>query len=310
MRRFASFSAAALGLLAAGCASTQQTPPPELVEPRLWNAFDGASGDPIPWAAVEERALAADVILVGEQHDDARGHELQRELVEALLTKAPNAAVAMEMFERDEQTIVDFYLDGRLSEEALIASTGAENWGGSEENWRAWYQPIVDAAKARAPQGARVIAANAPRGYVKLARLADHQVLTEMAAQLPQETFVVPDPGIDDQAYREQFVELMGGGEGGGHGHGMDLDAFFRAQQLWDATMADAVLDAQATHPKVILLAGDFHVANQGGTTQRIRQTAPQLNVLTISMQQRAVTEPFDREDAGRADVVIYTLSP
>ncbi|MGE9294732.1 MAG: ChaN family lipoprotein [Puniceicoccales bacterium] len=260
------------------------------------------------WETLSARVTQADVILIGEQHDNALAHELELKLVETVLTHTPNAAVAMEMFERDEQTIVDFYTQGKISDKALFEATDSKSWGGNEDNWRAWYLPVVDAVRHHQAHGARLITANTPRAYVKLARIEDHAVLTAIAAQSPEERFVTPDAEVDDTAYRDRFFALMGGhGHGHGHGHAMDTSGFFRAQQLWDATMADAVLDAHASHPKVVLLVGDFHIASEGGLAQRVRHAAPGLDVITVSIIRQEDPTTFDEDDKDRADFVIYT---
>src|SRR6476659_4638587 len=45
----------------------------------------------------------ADVIFVGEQHDDANTHRLELAILEGLIRRNVPVVVAMEMFERDVQ---------------------------------------------------------------------------------------------------------------------------------------------------------------------------------------------------------------
>ncbi|WOO42338.1 ChaN family lipoprotein [Rubellicoccus peritrichatus] len=276
-----------------------------------WVVFQAKNGQAIDWNTMSKRALASDIILVGEQHDNAIAHKLELKFVNELLTDYPNSAVAMEMFERNEQAFIDLYLDDRISTEALMETTNSQSWGGSDGNWQNWYQPIIDAVKERVPSGARLVAANSPRPYVKLARLEGYGVLTELASQDTEVYFVVPDISVDDNEYRERFNSLMTG-----HDHvddsevdslKIDTDAYFRAQQLWDATMAEAVLSAHKKHPKVVLFIGDFHIANSGGTLQRIIHDNQELSVTTISILRKNDPQIFDPEDAARADFVIYT---
>ena len=81
----------------------------------------------------------------------------------------------------------------------------------------------------------------------------------------------------------------------------------YRAQLLWDATMAGSVaeaLDRGAT--RVIHLAGAFHIDFDGGTVQYLLSRKPDLRILTVSMRP-AAPATLRREDKGRANIVIYT---
>lgn len=291
------------------CQTVERTsvPEPAPVGP-AWVAYDGIDGKLSDWDALLERAEHADVILIGEQHDNPIAHELELKLAVAVLAKHPNAAVAMEMFERNEQTFVDFYTQGKISSDTLFDVTGSKSWGGSEENWRAWYLPVVDAAKNKSVAGARVIAANAPRAYATFARLENEATLTELAADTDCAPFVIPNVNVDDSAYEQRFTDLMSGhGHGHGDGEPMDASPYFRAQQLWDATMANAVVTAAKTHPKVLLLVGDFHIANQGGLLKRVLFDDPELDVMSVSIQRSENPTEFEPSDTSRADFVIYT---
>lgn len=305
-----------VGLVLVGC----QSPPSPVSEPvkvpepqASWLIFDAKERTSIDWDSLLARLAVADIVVIGERHNDVAGHQLKAELIRDLLQNNANLAVAMEMFERDEQGIVDLYLDGKISKEALVKVTGSASWGGGTNTWDAWYQPIVDAVRAHHSEGAVLIAANSVRAFVTLARLEGFGVLEDLRDGGNQ-TFVVPDLGIDDSAYRQRFVDLMspkphatnGSDAPPRHAAAMDPAAFFRAQQVWDASMADAVVRAAKQERQVVLIAGDFHVAFEGGTLLRIRHRLPAASIVSLSIV------PFDGDtlspdDHRRADFVVYT---
>jgi len=311
MNLYAAMSMLSLALLALGGCSvfeTETAPPTRPVGPD-WVIHNGQTGIIVGWDQLSAQALAADIILMGEQHNDAIGHQLQLKLAQALLAKQPDAAIAMEMFERNEQSFVDLYLDGDIQAETLIEITHSADWAG-KGTWANFYQPIVDAAKAHREQGAAVIAANAPREYARLARLENYRALDLAAASHDPTPAKLPDETVDDQAYRDRFIGMMIGHSHGENAPQIDAEAYLRAQRVWDATMADSVLAAREAHAKVLLLIGDFHVANQGGTLQRIRHEAPEMRIVTISMIAKEDINQWNPDDAGRADFVIYTQKP
>jgi len=63
------------------------------------------------------RSSIFDVIFVGEIHDSRFAHEAELTLLTGLSERDPNLVLALEMFERDVQDILDAYLKGRYFSE-------------------------------------------------------------------------------------------------------------------------------------------------------------------------------------------------
>ncbi len=317
-------AAVALALLSAGCATTggggtaeaepaapMFPPTPPAVawsgEPRDLPLLDGATGEPLTWDELMARVAEADAVIVGEQHDDAAGHAWQAALVGDAIAARGGGTLALEMLERDEQPIVDDWMDGIIDRDALAGLTNSASWAG-EDSWELWYQPILDAAR---DAGGRVIAANAPRRYVRLARTDGFDPLDALPA--PRRGFVaLPAEDVDDSGYFGRFVDVMSGhmtqeGAGPDEAALARMRATFRAQRTWDSTMADSVARALGRgSPLVLLMIGQFHSDFEGATVLELRHRAPDARVLTISMQRRdgaALAE----EDQGRADVIVHT---
>jgi uncharacterized iron-regulated protein len=304
-----SLPALAAALAAASCAATPETPvapapvpavPADFAAEAL-PAFDGESGAALDFAAVLERAAPAAVVIVGETHDDAVGHGYQRALVQALCQRYPGSALALEMLERDEQVLVADWLEGLLDAEGFARESGSTAWAGPD-SWALWYQPILDAAR---DNGARIVAANAPRRYVRAAR----QLGFERLAALEGERRAWFDLPFGEQPldYRERFLALMGG-----MGHGEPLSPeeaakVFDSQSVWDATMAGSVhAAAPSVEHKVLLLVGQFHSDHAGGTVAQLRYLGPELEILTLSLVPE-VSTTLRPEDQGRASIVVYT---
>lgn len=288
-------------------------PTPAVVE--TCSFFDGSTGQRLDWISLTRRIAAADIILVGEQHDNEPGHRLEAALVDTVLRHTPRAAVALEMFERHEQGFVDAYLDGGIAATTLMTLTESENWGGGKNTWMDWYQPIVDQVKERRSSGAGLIAANAPRSFAKLARLEGFSALNQLPPA-ERRLFTVPNLEVDDRAYRERFLATMSqhatqakeaNATAPTSAMSGKAESFFRAQQIWDATMADSVLHAYRQHPKVLLVVGEFHVGFSGGTFVRVRYEAPKAKITTLSILRSDKTETLANTDKDRADIVVYT---
>jgi len=100
-------------------------------------------------------ALAkADVVLVGEQHDDPNTHRLELAVLEGLLRRRVSLVVGLEMFERDVQPALDRYLAGSITEEQFLHD--ARPW----PRYGTDYRPMVEFARVH---GIPVIGSEVPR---------------------------------------------------------------------------------------------------------------------------------------------------
>ncbi|HPD13543.1 MAG TPA: ChaN family lipoprotein [Planctomycetota bacterium] len=305
--------------------------------PRELAMFSGDDGLALAWDDLLEAVRRADVVVVGETHTVEAGHAVELALVQDALARWPGSAVSMEMLTRDHQATVDGYLAGKVTEEEFIKQAGIADWAG-KGTWRKWFQPIVDAARAAK---ARVVAANTPRRHAELARREGYEALRRLPeaergffgipawtvggsywrrfraemrrhaapvppkpdAQKPPESPKPPEPPAQPPEPPPRPAEEKKPAER----KPLDALAMFRAQELWDATMAASVLRAAKDGKgKVIHLVGAFHSDFGGGLVQRLRRGDPGLTILTISLVP-AHSRRLRRADRGRADVVIYT---
>jgi len=292
-------------LAASLLASCQSLPVEDTRSPRDLPAFDGHTGSPLTWSEVLERASAAEVVVLGEMHKDAMEHAVQLAFVEDFL-RGPDSALTLEMLERDEQLLIEDYRDGILDAEGFAKATSSSTWAG-ESSWADWYQPIIDAAVA---VEARVVAANAPRRYVRAARVDGFERLDEIPA--PRSAlFERPTVELEGD-YRERFHQTMieAHAASGTEPSEEDLASLFRSQLVWDATMAGSIaetLEAGAT--RVVHLIGRFHTDFEGGTHQLLQELRPGTATLVVSLCPESSGVLAD-DDVGRADVVVYTGRP
>jgi uncharacterized iron-regulated protein len=279
--------------------------PREQHGPRSLAMFHGSDGAPIDWNGLWNGIRWADIVVVGEQHDDANAHEVQQAIWSETIAAWPGSAVSLEMLERDEQPTVDAYLAGEIDAPTFVERTGSRDWA-SKGTWDDFYQPVIDEAKAaKAP----VIAANAPREYVRRARTEGYEALASLPAD-ERALFALPakDPPA---SYRARFRDFMSG-NGEREVDEARVDEVLRSQRMWDATMADSIVRAYErlpSHAKVVHLVGQFHSEYDGGLVSEIQARAPGAKVLTITVQ-KGTARALREEDRDKADVVVYGVAP
>ena len=274
--------------------------PVQRAAPRDLPMYEGRSGRVATWADLMQGVAWADIIVIGEYHDDPEAHMVQRAVAEATLANWPGSAVSLEMLERNEQVAVDAWLRGELDTDILVEATNSANWAG-KGSWAKFYQPILDVARRH--DGA-VIAANAPRKYVRMARVEGNSAMR--ARSTGERMQYTTGQRLVGTPYYDRFAREMRSHQGAELSD-EDVQAVFRAQSMWDATMArsiDEALDAGA--PKVVHLVGAFHSDFNGGTILELRNRRPLSRILVISCV-RSESPLFSEEHRDRADLVIFT---
>jgi uncharacterized iron-regulated protein len=272
------------------------------------------------WSDLVDAAASADAILIGETHDHPLGLAAGAALFEDVLARRPGAQLALEFLERDQQAAVDDYLAGIIDEPAFMSAAAR-----TVSSYPPGHRAMVEAARAT---GRPVIAANAPRRYVRLARTEGYDRLSRLTAE-QRRLIRLPD-AMPTGAYPDNFRAVMAAmgaprssGDSGSSApppiptdaawHAR-IDAMFRSQVLWDWTMAESVARALPAGAPVVLVIGRFHVEHDGGTVQALRALAPAARVLTIAfvdepppatMPSTTTTAPA-ASSPPRADFVAY----
>jgi uncharacterized iron-regulated protein len=263
-------------------------------------------GQRTDWSSMRAALSGADVVVIGETHGQPLGLEAAACIYDDAITDRAGSkgpALLLEFFERDEQLAIDDYLAG-VTDQAAFRKAAGRTLG----NYPPGHARMLEAAKAA---GLPVVAANAPRRYVRLTTADGYEKLAALSSH-QQVHFVIPDPLVQGD-YKDRFFALMGGMS---HGtpeteHGIPpemINKMYHSQQMWDATMADSVAAAGSEENgvrPVVLVIGRFHSDFDGGTVQLIHRYASTRSVKTVSMVESAGST-LEEDDLGRADFVIY----
>jgi uncharacterized iron-regulated protein len=118
---------------------------------------DGKKAD---YQDILKKALKSDVVFFGEIHDNPIAHWLELELTKDLYAqKGKNLILAAEMFETDNQLIIDEFLNDIIKESSFESE--ARLW----KNYSTDYKPLVSFAKKN---NLSFVASNIPRRYASL----------------------------------------------------------------------------------------------------------------------------------------------
>jgi uncharacterized iron-regulated protein len=101
-----------------GLAGVALVPSMAMVSETDFRIIETATGKEVRWKAMLDNAAKSDAVFVGEQHDDPETHRIELAILEDLHARAGRRLIlSMEMFERDQQVVLDQHLAGVLTEE-------------------------------------------------------------------------------------------------------------------------------------------------------------------------------------------------
>jgi uncharacterized iron-regulated protein len=244
---------------------------------------DGAELDQ---RAVLEAIVAADLVCVGEQHDDPAQHFVQLAIVERALDRAPQTgrrlAVGLEMLPREHQAALDRFARGELDEAAFLdAVTWSKTWGFDFN----LYRPVLEAALRG---GAELIALNASQ------QIAHTVARNGLVGLSDEERRALPELVLDDTEHRQIFDRAMAEHPD----MKMSPDDLYAAQVLWDETMADTAARwlAQGGAPRqLVVLAGAGH-CHESAIVRRVER---RIEVDAVSVRTRPSGESPQEDDAA-----------
>ena len=243
---------------------------------------DAKSGAELSARQLAQKLSQYDVVFFGEYHDQGEIHQAELELLQAIhKVKGEKLALSMEMFEADNQTKLNDFLAGSLSEEDFLATS--RPW----PNYKTDYAPLVNFAKEKKMP---VIAANVPRFLA--AHVAKNNASTEgVEAQyqqwLPKHTYA------PEGAYKDKFYAQMSSPAAPMKMPPQRLAAVYAAQCLKDDKMAESIAAFSDEHKnmQVLHINGCFHSDAYLGTAQKLEALRPKLKV--------AVITPLERKQKG-----------
>jgi uncharacterized iron-regulated protein len=250
----------------------------------------------------------ADVVFVGEEHDDPATHRLELAILEGLARRRGTLIVAMEMFERDTQAAVDDYLAGRIGESEFLKIS--RPW----PNYATDYRPLVEFARMK---GWHVIAGNVPRKYASQVARGGTSVLD--ALPQAERDFVAVDISAPKDDYFKRFAEAMSAHPIGTAGNKFEAveremtERFYLAQCVKDDTMAESIAQAynRSMEPKPLIVHfnGAFHSDYRLGTAARVRTRLEKARVAVVSIVPQEQLDSIEADEyRERGDYIVFAL--
>ncbi len=268
-----------------------------------------------------EAATDADIVLFGEYHTNPISHWLQLELTRDLFeAKGESLVLGAEMFEADNQLIMNEYLAGLITEAKFEEE--ARLW----KNYLTDYKPLVLISREN---GLKFVATNIPRRYANMVYKKGVASLDSLSTEAL--SYMAPLP-LEYDTSLNCYKQLMGSGSGpmaktpmadsispmskakmpveskrpmGGHGSTNLADS----QAIKDATMSHFILENWQEGKLFIHYNGAYHSDDFESMNWFLKQARPELNIVTISTVSQDDVENLEEDSMGKADFIIAVPS-
>ncbi len=234
----------------------------------------------------------ADVVFFGEIHNNSICHWLQLQVLKSLDSNTGKGVIlGAEMFEADDQLILDEYMNGTIREDHFKKE--AKIW----DNYKTDYAPLVNYAKEHNLQ---FIATNIPRRYASLVARKGIQALSSLADEAKKYMALLPiEVDYNLSSYKEISIMMGGHGE-----HGINKN-MIDAQAIKDATMANFISKNLSEEIVFYHINGSFHSKNKEGIIYYLKNSNPELTIYSICMVEQDDIHDLEEENQSLADYII-----
>lgn len=247
-----------------------------------------SNGKEVKWEKMIDEMAKADVVLLGELHNNPISHWMQLEITKALHQKRNRMILGAEMFESDNQLLIDEYFRGKIRKKDF------ENEARLWNNYKTDYEPLLEFANKNV---LRFVASNTPRRYAAYVARNGMSALDSLSREALAFLPPLPIP-FDSTApgYKEMMDMKMG--------HGNSMLHMVQAQALKDATMAHHIIDNRIDDLLFVHFQGDYHSANKGGIYWYLKYWRPNLKILVLSTVEAPDTQ-WNTDFCNKADFVL-----
>ncbi len=252
--------------------------------------FYSKNGKKVKFQKVVNAAKNADVLFIGELHNNPICHWMEFELTQSLYTaKDGNIILGAEMFESDNQLILNEYLDGEITKRNF--EDEARLW----PNYKTDYRPLISFAKKRKLQ---FIATDIPRRYASIVYKHGFGALDSLSAEAKSYMAPLPIPyNPNVKCYKDMLAEMASMGH--------NSPNLPKAQAIKDATMAYSIAGYAGNGKLFIHYNGSYHSDNFQGILWYLNKYKPGLKIVTIASVEQKNIDTLNKENIDKGNFIL-----
>lgn len=252
-------------------------------------------GNQLEYSKMIQELNTSGIILFGEIHNNALVHWLGLQMLKSLFAKDCTLIIGAEMFEADDQLVINEYLEGLIELRHLESEIKLWN------NYQTDYKPLLSFAKQ---YDLPFIATSVPRRYASLVArkgIAYLDSLSDAAFNFLPSLPISIDLSLP--GYRNMLSKV---GDTTSNTHGsLNTENMIKAQALKDATMAYFISKNYEKSKHFIHFNGSYHSDNFEGIYWYLRYYASHVKITTVSCVEVEDVQTLPEKYKGIADFII-----
>lgn len=244
------------------------------IPPATWAVPEAGGVRATPGPATLAAMALKDVVLLGEQHDDADHHRWQLQTLAALHAQRTRMVIGFEMFPRRLQAVLDQWVAGTLSESRFLELA---EWDTVWKLPASLYMPLFEFARLNRISmlalnvNQPLVRATSSGGWAAVP-MSMREGVGQPAAPLPayvDELFDIHRAHLDMRAHRRSGATP--------DRNDPAFRNFVNAQLLWDRAMAEALASrsrsdaGEGSRPLVVGIMGSGHIQRGHGVPHQLR---------------------------------------
>ncbi|HON18251.1 MAG TPA: ChaN family lipoprotein [Salinivirgaceae bacterium] len=252
--------------------------------------FYNSKGEAVSFDQVLTTSLQSDVVFIGEYHNCPIMHWFEIKLLKHIHQSTKKKVIlGMEMFESDNQLLLDEYLTNTINQKNF--EDEVKLW----PNYKTDYKPMVEYCKQNE---IRIVATNIPRRYAAKVNRSGFEVLDSLSSEAKQ--YIAPMPiDFDPELPSYKAMTFMGMGEN------KHLTHIVKAQAIKDATMAYFIHKHWQPNSIFVHINGSFHSDNREGIAWYLMKYNNKLKLTVISIQNISDWNKINEIDFSKADFTL-----
>lgn len=247
------------------------------------------SSSDISFAALKNLIKDKRVVHVGELHPNYSDHLIQLAALQSLHQASPNIAIGVEWFQQPFQPWLDAYILGHIDEAELLHQTQYY------QRWRVDFRLLRPILQYARQHQIRILALNAPAELTRqVSSLGKQSLSLEQLANLPK---IHPPSPEQQERLTQIFKDKIPPDR--------EIADFIFAQRIWDETMAFNAVSFLRQNPdhKLLVFAGNFHLAYQAAIPEDMARQIPQLKNQQVTISSGS----FEDYEPGAFDYFVFT---
>jgi len=248
------------------------------------------TGKLISYETMINKLKNSDIVFYGELHNNPIAHWLELEITKDLFAvKKENLVLGAEMFEADNQLIMDEYFKGEIKQKSF------------EDEMRLWpnyatdYKPLLEFAKTN---NLHFVATNIPRRYAAIVAKKGFEGLDNLTPGAKK--FIAPLP-INYDENVDCYKDMLNM-----KGMPSHMTANLpKAQAIKDATMAHFIMENWKPGKLFLHYNGSYHSDRHQGILWYLMTQNPKLKVLTVTTVSQNDLSKIDDETKKLADFIV-----